>query len=409
MALTLRTLTGDDLAACQRVLDSAFFFDGTEDDLYRWRDLFEPERHHGVFDGDELIGVSGIQSRDMTLPGVGPKPVAAVTSVAVKPGHRRRGVLTRLMNAQLHGMHEDGGQAGDKGGEAVAALWASEAAIYGRFGYGFAAEFTRLAVPRGAAFHDGVSVGGERVREVPRDDAMPVMKALYDEVGPGRTGWLSRSDAHWNYQFADEERDRDGLSAYRYVVHPDGYAVYRIKGNWAERGPRNELHVRELTARTDEAYAALYRYLLDADMVGELQFFTASDDPIVHLLLDGRSALRGRADSLWVRLVDVDRALTQRRYASDVDAVLEVSDGFCPWNDGRWRLTVKAGEATVRRVDDDPDVVLDVQALGAVYLGGTRLTSMARAQRVHEVTPGAVNALSLAFLGDREPHCPEVF
>ncbi|MFJ6674448.1 GNAT family N-acetyltransferase [Actinosynnema sp. NPDC091369] len=402
MALTLRTLTADDLAEFQRLVNSSFLADSVEDQLERWRGLFEPERHHAVFDGDELIGGGGIQSREITLPGAGPQPVAAVTSVGVKPGHRRRGVLTRVMRAQLHGLHEEGR-------EAIAALWASEAAIYPRFGYGLAAEFARLEVPRGAKFHPGVTVDGERVREVSRDEAMPVMKAVYEDLRPGRTGWLSRLDASWEHQFADTERDRDGLSAYHYVLHPQGYAVYRIKHDWRERGPRNELHVREIAARTDEAYAALYRYLLDVDLVGELKTYTASDDPVVHLLDDVRLALRGRSDALWVRVVDVDRALTQRRYASDVDAVLEVSDEFCPWNAGRWRFTVKDGAATVRRVDDAPDLVLDVQALGAAYLGGTRLAMLARAQRVSEVTEGALNAVSHALLGDREPHCPEVF
>ncbi|ONI85648.1 GNAT family N-acetyltransferase [Saccharothrix sp. ALI-22-I] len=402
MALTLRTLTADDLREFQRMVNSSFLFDSVEDRLEEWRPIFEPERHHAVFDGDELIGGGGIQTREITVPGNGPQPVAAVTSVGVKPGHRRRGVLTRVMRAQLHGLHEEGR-------EAVAALWASEAAIYPRFGYGMAAEFARLSVPRGVAFRRGVSVGGERVREVSRDEAMPAMKAVYEAIRPGRTGWLSRADGNWDHHLADAEHHRDGLSAFRYVLHPQGYAVYRIKSDWQDRGPRNELHVREIAARTDEAYAAIYRYLLDIDMVGELQFFTASDDPIVHLLEDSRLALRSRADSLWVRIVDVDRALTQRRYSSDVDAVLEVSDEFCPWNSGRWRFTVKDGGATVQRVDDEPDVVLDVQALGAVYLGGTKLTSMARAQRVQEVTEGVVNALSHAFSGDRDPHCPEVF
>ncbi|WP_033438313.1 GNAT family N-acetyltransferase [Saccharothrix sp. NRRL B-16314] len=402
MALTLRTLTADDLVELQRVVNAAFLSDSVEDQLERWRDVFEPERHHAVFDGDELIGCGGIQTRDITVPGGGPQPVAAVTSVAVKPGHRRRGVLTRVMRAQLHGLHEEGR-------EALAALWSSEAAIYPRFGYGLAAEFSKLDVPARAQFRSGVSVGGERVREASRDEAMPVMKALYDEIRPNRTGWLSRADPYWDHHLADTERDRDGLSAYRYVLHPHGYAVYRVKAHWPDRGPRNELHVREIAARTDEAYAALYRYLLDVDMVGELKFFTASDDPITHLLEDSRLALRSLLDSLWVRIVDVDRALTLRRYNSDVNAVLEVVDEFCPWNAGRWRFAVKDGTATVERVDDDPDVVLDVQALGAVYLGGTRLTSMARAQRVREVTHGVVNALSHVFSGDRDPHCPEVF
>lgn len=402
MALTLRTLRHDELATYQHVFNQAFLSDDREGFMERWRDIFEPDRHHGVFEDGEMLAGAGIQTREITVPGGGPRPVAAVTGVCVRPGHRRRGLLTRLMTAQLHGLHEDGR-------EAIAALWASEAGIYDRFGYGPAAEFARLSVPRGAAFRPDVVTGDVRVREAPAAEAMPLIKACHDRIRPTRTGWLSRTDGMWNAHLADEEHDRGGLTAYRYALHPQGYAVYRIKGDWQDRGPRNELHVREIVAETDEAYAALYRYLLDLDMVGELKFFTASDDPVVHLLADQRLALRSRTDSLWVRLVDVDRALPLRRYLSDVDAVLDVRDAFCPWNAGRWRLTVKDGDASVRRVDDEPDVELDVQALGAAFLGGTRLATLARAQRVRELTPGALNALSHAFLGDREPHCPEVF
>ncbi|MEV0678052.1 GNAT family N-acetyltransferase [Actinosynnema sp. NPDC050436] len=402
MALTLRTLRSDELRSFQRMVDQSFLDDVKEDELERWRGMFEPERHHAVFDGDEMVGGGGIQTRHMTVPGNGPQPVAAVTSVGVKPGHRRRGVLTRLMTAQLHGLHEERR-------EAFAALWASEAGIYPRYGYGLGSEFARLDVPRGAAFRAGVEVDGERVREVSAAEAMPWLKEVYERLRPTRVGWLSRTDAHWDHHLADQEDDRDGLSSYHYVLHPRGFAVYRVKSNWVERGPRSELHVRTLVAETDEAYAALYRYLLDLDHIGELKSFTDPDDPVVHLLADARLALRSRTDALWVRLVDVERALSLRRYQSDVDVVLEVRDAFCPWNGGRWRFTASGGEASVRRVDDDPDVALDVEALGAAFLGGTRLTTLARGQRVRELTPGALNGLSHAFLGDREPHCPEVF
>ncbi|MBW4720815.1 GNAT family N-acetyltransferase [Saccharothrix obliqua] len=402
MAFTVRTLHDDDLIPFQQMVDQAFLHDTDEKDLGRWRALFEPERHHGVFEGDELIGAGGVETRQVTTPGGGPQPLAAVTSVGVKPGHRRRGVLTQLMRTQLHGLH-------DEGREAIAALWASEAGIYGRFGYGMATEVTRIEIPRGAAFRPGVALGDARVREVPAAEAMPFLKELYERLRPTRTGWLNRDDACWDHFLADEERDRDGRTAYRYALHPRGYAVYRVKHDWQDRGPRNELHVRTLAAETDEAYAALYRYLLDLDHIGELKAETASDDPVVHLLADPRLALRHRTDALWVRLVDVDRALVLRRYPSDVDVVLEVADAFCPWNAGRWRLTVRDGVADVRRVTDAPDVALDVRALGAAFLGGTRLTSLARGQEVRELTSGALFRLSHAFSWVEDPHCPEVF
>ncbi|MCS7476208.1 GNAT family N-acetyltransferase [Umezawaea endophytica] len=402
MGLTIRTLREADYQAFGDMIAAAFLADPSPSDAALERPLYDLDRVHGVFEGAELIGSAGAFVRTMAVPGAAPQPTAAVTSVGVKPGHRRRGVLTSLMRAQLHGLHDDGL-------EAVAALWASEGAIYGRYGYGLGAQFTDLRLPRGAAFHPGVDVGADRVREAPREEALPLARALYDRVAANRPGYLNRGAAEWEYHLADDESHRDGLSAYRFVLHPRGYAVYRVKNEWDDRGPRHELNVRELTAEDDQAYAALYRYLLDVDLTAELRYFTGSDDPVFHLLRNPRLARRSNRDSPWVRLVDLDRALTGRGYLSDVDVVLDVTDDFCPWNADRWRLTVKEGEAAVRRVTDEPDVTLDISALGAAFLGGTRLTTLARAQFVRERRPGAVRALSHAFLGETAPHCPEVF
>ncbi|MEO6089511.1 MAG: GNAT family N-acetyltransferase [Umezawaea sp.] len=402
MGLTIRTLGEDDYQAFSDVVAAAFLSDPDPSDAAFERPLYDLDRVHGVFDGSELIGSGAVLAREVTVPGAGPRPTAAITSVGVKPGHRRRGVLTKVMRAQFDQMR-------DQGGEALAVLWASEGSIYGRYGYGLAAQMTDLRLPRGAAFHPGVDVGEERVREVPRDEAMPLLRAVYDRVAPTRAGYLSRAEAHWDYHLADGEQHRDGLTKYRFALHPRGYAVYRVKNSWGDRGPDNELNLRELTAEDDQAHAALYRYLLDLDMVGELRYFGGSDDPVYHLLANPRLARRSNRDSLWVRLVDVDRALVERGYLSDVDVVLDVTDDFCPWNAGRLRFTVRGGEADVRRVTDEPDVVLDVSALGAAFLGGTRLSTLAKAHFVRERTPGAVRALSHALLGEAVPHCPEVF
>jgi predicted acetyltransferase len=366
--------------------------------------MFEPDRTHGAFEDGALIGAAQVSSRTMALPGVGQTPVAAVTGVGVAPGHRRRGVLSALMRAQLHALHE-------AGAEPVAALWASEGEIYGRFGYGLAARHAELALPADAAFRPGVDTGDARVRELPRDEAVPLLAKVYDEVAARRVGWLGRTEAAWAMQLADEEHVRERRSRYRFAVHPEGYAVYRAEASWGARGPQSTLHVRELAATTPVGYAALWRYLLDVDLVAEVRWYVAAvDEPVVHLLANPRAALCRLADSLWVRLVDVPRALASRRYATRLDTVFEVTDELCPWNAGRWRLVVDAGgRAEVSRTDHDPHLLLDAAYLGAAYLGGTRLVTLAGAQRVRERVPGALAAASLAFTDEREPHCPEVF
>ncbi|WP_223198511.1 GNAT family N-acetyltransferase [Solihabitans fulvus] len=401
--LTIRTAERAELPAICRLFAAAFLGEVHDSSVERFDNVFEPDRFHLTFDGAELIGSAGVLSREMTFPGNMSRPVAGVTAVTVAPGHRRRGVLTGLMRTQLHGLHE-------AGAEPVAVLWASEAGIYGRFGYGPAAQQCELALPRGAAFHSTVDLGEDRVREVPREDAYPSLTKIFARVAPTRTGWLSRGESDWKIHFGDEPHHREGASSLRFALHSNGYVVYRAKENWTDRGPRNELLVQELVAETPQAYAALYRYLLDFDLVGEVKLTVAPDEPVVHLLTDPRAALRRNTDSLWVRLVDLDRALPQRTYSSGVDTVLEVTDEFCPWNAGRWRLTVDdSGSARVSRTEDAADLALGITELGAAFLGGTRLTTLAGAQRVREYTPGAVAALSRSFAGDTEPHCPEVF
>lgn len=401
--LTLRPLTTDDLPALSDMLARAFLSDPSEGFQHREGLVFEPDRSHGVFDGGELIGMGEILSRKITVPGSGPTPFAGITSVGVAPGHRRRGALTRVMRAQLHGLHDDGA-------EPIAALWASESVIYPRFGYGLAAQFYRAKIRAKAAYRPGVELEAERVREVGREQAIPLIKAIYGKEAPQRVGALDRPGATWEFNLDDPEQRRNGATALKFAVLPDGYAIYRVKSGWHEEGPRGTLTVQELVATTPEAYATLYRFLLDYDLVGTVETFAALDEPLIHLLADPRKISRSAGDSLWVRLVDVDRALKTRRYGIPVDLVFGVRDAFCPWNTGNWRLvTDEGGNAEVTRVEDAPDLELEVIDLGAIFLGGTRPSTLAAAGRIKERTAGAVSRATAAFASDREPSCLESF
>jgi predicted acetyltransferase len=400
--LTIRTLTDADLPTFSEVLASAFLMDHNEDFLAEERSVFEPSRSHGVFDGETMIGTGQLLSRRLVLPGAGPVPAGGVTSIGVAPGHRRRGILSMIMRSQLDLLHETG--------EPLAILWAAEGGIYGRFGYGVGTQYARIALPRGTAFRRDVVVDPEPVRELPRERALPLMRDIYDQVWHTRAGYLDRTDSSWEYHLADGQWRRDGQTGLRFAVHPQAYAVYRTKSDWQDRGPRSTVHVHELTAATPAAYAAMLRYLLDIDLVGEVVLRLGTEEPVVHMLADPRAALRTMIDGLWVRVVDVDRALTARRYQIPVDLVLDIDDERCPWNAGRWRLVVgEDGQAEVTRTDATADLALDVAALGTAFLGGTRLTTLAAAGRVREYRPGALARASLAFLHDEEPRCLESF
>ena len=400
--LTIRTLTDADLPTFSEVLASAFLVDHSEEFLGEERAVFEPSRSHAVFDGETMIGTGQLLSRRVVLPGADPVPAGAVTSIGVAPGHRRRGVLSMIMRSQLEFLHEIG--------EPLAILWASEGGIYGRFGYGLGTQHTRIALPRGTAFRRDVAVDPAPVRELPRERALPLMRDIYERVWQNRAGHLDRNDRTWEYHLFDGPERRRGQTGFRFAVHPQAYAVYRSQSDWQTRGPRTTVNVHELTAATPAGYAAILRYLLDIDLVGEVVLRLGTDEPLVHMLADPRAALRTVLDALWVRVVDVDRALTARRFLVPVDLVLEVEDELCPWNAGRWRLAAGPdGCAEVTRTDAPADLALDVAALGAAFFGGTRLTTLAGAGRVRECRPEVLARASLAFLHHDEPRCLELF
>ncbi|QIZ36324.1 GNAT family N-acetyltransferase [Saccharopolyspora sp. ASAGF58] len=401
--LTTRSLSADDRDLFFDVFTAAFLDDSRDSPIERYRELFDPALAHGTFDGDEAIGVAGRFETGITLPGPVQHPVAAITAVGVKPGHRRRGALTSLMRAQLDDLRGNG--------SGLAALYASEASIYGRFGFGLASYESHLTLPRGAAFLSTVDVDGRRVSEVDRETALEFVHQRYPAVAATRTGWLSRADGSWEVRMIDDRSERGDLGKTRFALHPDGYVIYRPKPNWTNQGPAYHLRVLELVASTPQAYAALWRYLLDFDLVGEVHWGKAAvDEPVVGMLANSRLAERNIIDGLWVRLVDLDHALEARRYSAAVDVVFDVTDSFCPWNAGRWRLTTGAdGVASVARTDDPGQMALDVSDLAAAYLGGNTLSGLARSGRVAELAPGALFEASRAFATDDAPHCPEGF
>ncbi|HET9944730.1 MAG TPA: GNAT family N-acetyltransferase [Actinomycetes bacterium] len=402
--LTARTLGVEDADRVAEVVFQAFLADATPAAREREMIVYEPGRYHGVFDGELMIGVAGMLTRSLTVPGMSTLPVAAVTAVGVLPDHRRRGALSLLMRTELHELHESRG-------EPIAALWASEGGIYGRFGYGLASQSYRSAVNRPARFRLPAPPTQTRVRLLDADTALPAMRALHEEYVRGRVGSLSRPEQGWSYVLFDDASMRDGASSLRFAVHPDGYAIFRVKENWQPAGPQHEVITHELVSTSVEGHAAIWRFLLELDLVGEVRYFNAPlDEPMRMMLTDPRAVRTELRDALFVRLVDLDRALAARRYAGAAELVLDVTDALCPWNAGRWRLSVDAsGTGTVERTTADADLACDVIDLGAAYLGSTKLQVLAAAGRVHELRPGAVAQASTVFAAENEPHCLEVF
>ncbi|GGB98362.1 GNAT family N-acetyltransferase [Cellulomonas carbonis] len=335
-------------------------------------------------------------------------PVAGLTWVGVHPGHRRRGLLRAMIDDHV---------ARSLGrGEPVSALFAAEPAIYGRFGYGRAADDLRLTVPRGAALRDVPGAQDVRVRLEQLDRERHVDQVLALHASVDRPGWATRESAELRAAFGtDPEAFRDGAEPLRVALAERdgdlvGYALFRRKEAWKPEGPRGTVRVREVVTTDPAAARALWGVLLDLDLMGTVEAWVPVDDALVHLLVDVRAAVPRLADNVWVRLLDVPAALAARRYAAPVDVVLEVQDALVPANAGRWRVTVDAtGTASVERTDRAADLTLDVRELGAAYLGGTSLASLAAAGLVHEHVPGALAPAAAAFGWHVPPGCGWVF
>ncbi|MDH2429759.1 GNAT family N-acetyltransferase [Sphaerisporangium sp. TRM90804] len=389
--------------------DEAFGDDTSEIRGERIKAMTEFDRAIGAFDGDLLVGSVAGLSFSMTVPG-GPRPVCGVSAVGVMPSHTRRGILSSLMRRQLTDLHE--------GGEAVAALYASESSIYGRFGYGRAADTLAFKIAtRGARFvKDAPADPSLRLRIVRPSAARADLQKVFDAVLPTRPGLYARTPERWDSVLADEEAVRFGGSSLRCVIAEDdagarAYALFRITSSFTEHDlPDGELRVFELFGLDPAAYALVWRHLLDRDLCSRVVTHSRPvDDPIVHLLAESRLLTSSWFDELWGRVVDVDRAMPLRAYSAPVDVVIDVKDDFCPWNTGRWRLSADASGAVCARTTDPADVALPVSVLGAAYFGGRSLGAYEAAGVVREIRPGSLRALSAAMRWEHEPWGGRIF
>jgi predicted acetyltransferase len=408
----IRPITMSELPQFMRVGDHAFNSNWPSDQVMAWEGLiFEVDRSLAAFDGDEMIGTTTAISFDLTVPGGGQVGTAGVTGVGVLPSHRRRGVLSSLMNRQLADVAA--------GSEPVAALFASESVIYGRYGYGAATQHLHYRIRRGETLLPQ-PVNRPRLRICEPKDARASLKHVYDAVQVRRPGMLSRHPAYWDVWLADPEFAREGSTPMHCVVAEDetgprGYALYSAKPTWGSDSlPNHELSVRELFGLDRDATLTLWADLFSRDLVGEVSVRSRPlDDPLLHELADPRRTRATILDGLYVRLVDLPAALTAREYSCAVDVVIEVADDRLPANAGRWHLAAGNPADGVKpaceRTSADPDLVMPVLALGAAYLGGTRLGGLAEAGVITQVRPGALTALSAAMWSDPAPWAPTTF
>jgi predicted acetyltransferase len=369
----------------------------------RFGPILPPDRIHAAFDDGAVVGSGGVFPFETGVPG-GFVRAAGVTLVGVLPTHRRRGILRTLMRAQIDDIHERG--------EPIAYLWASEDALYGRYGYGVASFSGSVDIARNrAAFHrDFEPVGSIRI--VDTDQAVEPFTDIQRRAAAEHPGMFVRSPEWWRARrLADPEWAREGGGELVRVLleldgRPAAYALYRLHFS-ADRGiPNGFTNVIEAVGASAEATRGIWRYLLDIDWMDRVRAgLLPLDHELFLLLREPRRLMFNYRDGLWVRLVDLEAALNARAYKPGEPVTVEVDDAFCPWNAGVWEL----GPDGASRSSGEPELRLEVSALGSAYLGGFTFSQLARAGRIEVLDDGALDRADMLFRTDRYPWCPEIF
>lgn len=391
----------------QRVTD-AFHEDLDPEWARLGRKLFPRAGCFGMRVGHDWVATASGVTRALSVPGGGELACVAVSDVTVAPSYRRRGLLRQMMRHQLETAVEQG--------LPMAALWASESSIYGRFGYGMATWSAHLSGQTTRCdFLPEIHPQGSTA-EVDSDQWLAAAKPIWKTVRSGQPGMFDREGDWWRVETWDPEKDRNGSTARRYVVHfdaggqVDGVGTFRVKPHWSPSGPDSEVKIGPVLAASPSAYAGLWRHQLDVDLASSFSSRGAAiDEPLLHLLADPR-AIEGRpVDGLYLRILDVPQTLQARSYAADADLILQISDPLLDGIAGSYRVHVTEGHADITRTDEAPDLSLGVRELGACYLGGTSFVALHRAGRVTEHSADAVRRASAAFGWERAPYCPDQF
>jgi predicted acetyltransferase len=385
------------------VISHYFGHENQDEDAERFANWIEVDRMHAARENGKIVGGAGAFSFRMSVPGGGSISAGGVTVVGVLPTHRRRGVLSAMMKAQLDDCRARGDDA--------AYLWASEATIYGRFGYGLASRMGALELARERTrFAQPFDARGD-VRLLDFDEAAQLFPPLYDAAFAQRPGMFSRSKGWWETRkLNDDPARRRGGPLNRALLEldgaPAGYALYRVAQDWNAGVSAGSVTIQEVVAPTPEATRELWRWLLDFDWTSQLTAdLLPLDHPLFLLLAEPRRMRFRINDGVWVRILDVEKALSARTFAGDREVVLDVRDTFMPETTGRYRVAAGA----VERTDAGAEIALDVSALGSVYLGGFTFRELVESFRAEELADGAVARADALFATSVEPWCAEIF
>ncbi len=405
MGLEIRNPRPDEMG--QLGLLGAYVFAGSfgdgEDNLLSQAN--RPEWTLAAFDGDALV--SSCVSVPFTMRAHGKAtPLSGITAVGTLPEYRRRGLLRAMMTRSFAESRERG--------QGVAALWASQAAIYQRYGFACVTRLRGYSIDTvDIAFANG-DAGSQPVARVPTADAYEVLKHIYIDFIAARACYLHRGKQLWMRNILEAppadgpvhvavSRDSRGT--------PRGYVAYTLRAGRVDDNARSQgIDIRDLVALDMDAYRSLWRFLGLHDLVGRVSWARApADDPAFELLMEPRRLNVTEREGIWLRIIDIAQALAGRGYAADGELTLSVGDDdLAPWNAGTFRLRVAGGDAEVATTTTTAQMRLTLPALAALYAGWHSAGRLA-AWGLLEADEATVAQAEHMFRPAHAPHCPDHF
>jgi len=386
-----RPIEHDEIDTFHRVLFLAFGEAPDKPDASRTFGEAELDRTRAAIVDDEIIGTGRNYSFELTLPGGAIVPAAGVSWIAVKPTHRRRGVLRGMMaeldaDARAHG-------------EMFTTLTASEGGIYGRFGYGIATWRMNFHIEQKRGTFRSPPLDDGRVRYVERAEAFAIFPDVYERACTQRPGMVSRPAEWWSESYYHRlppdaasffvvHEDRDGVA--------DGFLAFVIAGTFDAGIHRKDLQVVDLITLTPEVRARLWQFAMSVDLIETVSAGLMPVDEPLRLLLKDPRRLRVNTlnDHLWLKILDIEGALAARTYSVADRIVIQVQDGATAT-----RVELEGGPdgAQCRSTTDEPDLTLRRSVLGSIYLGGTRAEQYVAAGEIGQRTTGAAARLDAMF------------
>ena len=402
MGIDVRAVTDDELGRWGDAMWRGFHHTTVEG----WADFVRPNydlsRTTAAFDGERVVGTLRSFASELTVPGGAFVPAAALTNVTVAPSHRRQGLLRRMLDPDLRAAKERG--------EPLGMLIAAEFPIYGRFGYGDAADHVEYIVD--ARTVEFLRPGGGSVELVDASELRKEAPALYERVRREQPGFIGRDDRWWDVSLGITPSPADKPYAGYLGLHrneqgePEGYVRYRTDGKFEARRPDGTLSVDELLAVTPDAYARLWRFCCEVDWVAHVRAADRSPvEALPWIVADARHvAQKWRSDFLWVRPLDVPASLSARAYLTSGRVAFEVVDDQRLAH-GRFLLDGGPDGATCQPTDASAGFTITAEALGAAYLGGVSLRTLAAAGQVDVHDDAELATADAMFRGAVMPWC----